>query len=172
MANGPVGRVISKVMPILEAGVYEVAAEMLDLQPDDELLDIGCGPGAFLASNAQRAPGSLAWNPSRTMLREAERRLADRISAGTARLVIGSAAALPFSDGEFTATTAIFAPPNPAETFRVLLWPRLDSVQWNPADDRCWAARIRRESRALATGPRRSVLGRRRALVRRPVRPG
>ncbi len=38
MANGPVGRVISKIMPILETGVYEIAAEMLDLQPDDELL--------------------------------------------------------------------------------------------------------------------------------------
>lgn len=120
MANGPVGRVISKIMPIFEAGVYEVAAEMLDLQPDDELLDIGCGPGAFLAAKAQHARRVVGLDPSRTMLHEAERRLADRIAAGTARLVIGSAAELPFSDGEFSAITAIFAPPNPAEAFRVL----------------------------------------------------
>jgi SAM-dependent methyltransferase len=120
MANGPVGRVISKIMPILEAGVYEVAAEMLDLQPDDELLDIGCGPGAFLATKAQHARRVVGLDPSRTMLHEAERRLADRIAAGTARLVTGSAAELPFPDGEFSAITAIFAPPNPAEMFRVL----------------------------------------------------
>ena len=93
---------------------------MLDLQPDDELLDIGCGPGAFLATKAQHARRVVGLDPSRTMLHEAERRLADRIAAGTARLVIGSAAALPFSDGEFSAVTAIFAPPHPAETFRVL----------------------------------------------------
>ncbi|MCJ7711636.1 MAG: methyltransferase domain-containing protein [Chloroflexi bacterium] len=120
MANGPVGRVISKIMPILEAGVYEVAAEMLDLQPEDELLDIGCGPGAFLATKAQHARRVVGLDPSRVMLHEAESRLADRLAAGTARLVIGSAAALPFSDGEFSATTAIFAPSNPAEAFRVL----------------------------------------------------
>jgi SAM-dependent methyltransferase len=120
MANGPVGRVISKIMPILEAGVYEVAAEMLDLQPDDELLDIGCGPGAFLATKAQQARRVVGLDPSLTMLHEAERRLADRLAAGTAELVTGSAAELPFGDGEFSAVTAIFAPPNPAEAFRVL----------------------------------------------------
>ena len=104
----------------LEAGVYDVVAEMLDLQPDDELLDIGCGPGAFLATKAQHVRRVVGLDPSRTMLREAERRLADRIAGGTARLVHGSAAALPFGDGEFSAVTAIFAPPNPAEAFRVL----------------------------------------------------
>lgn len=120
MANGPVGRVISKIMPILEAGVYEVAAEMLEVHPEDELLDIGCGPGAFLATKAQHVRRVVGLDPSRTMLHEAERRLADQLAAGTARLVIGSAAALPFSDREFSAITAIFAPANPAEAFRVL----------------------------------------------------
>jgi len=120
MANGPVGRVISKVMPIVEAGVYGAVAEMLDLQPDDELLDIGCGPGAFLATKTQHARRVVGLDPSGTMLHEAERRLADRLAAGTARLVIGSAAALPFGDGEFSAITAIFAPANPAEAFRAL----------------------------------------------------
>ncbi len=120
MANGPVGRVISKIMPILEAGVYEVAAEMLDLQPDDELLDIGCGPGAFLASKGQRVRRVAGLDPSRTMLHEAERRLADRLAAGTAQLVLGSAVALPFGDGEFSTVTVIFAPVNLAEVFRVL----------------------------------------------------
>ena len=120
ICNGPVGWVTSKLMPIIEAGVYGDVAAMLDLQPDDELLDIGCGPGAFLATKTQHARRVVGLDPSRTMLHEAERRLADRLAAGTARLVIGSAAALPFGDGEFSAITAIFAPVNAVEAFRVL----------------------------------------------------
>jgi ubiquinone/menaquinone biosynthesis C-methylase UbiE len=120
LANGPVGWVIAKLMPVGEAGVYQFAAEMIDLQPDDELLDIGCGPGAFLAAKAQHVRRVVGLDLSRVMLREAERRLADRIAAGTARLVTGSAAELPFEDGEFSAVTAIFAPVKHAEAFRVL----------------------------------------------------
>jgi ubiquinone/menaquinone biosynthesis C-methylase UbiE len=59
-------------------------------------------------------------DPSATMLRVAERKLADRLEAGTARLVTGSSADLPFGDGEFTAVTAIFAPVDNSEAFRVL----------------------------------------------------
>jgi SAM-dependent methyltransferase len=118
--NGPVGWAFAKIQPILHAGVYEAVAEMLDLQPEDELLDIGCGPGAFLASNGQRVRRVVGLDPSPVMLREAERRLADRVAAGTAQLVLGSSAALPFDDGEFSAVTVITAPANLAEVFRVL----------------------------------------------------
>ena len=59
-------------------------------------------------------------DPSQVMLREAERRLADRLAAGTARLVTGNAAELPFEDGEFSAVTALNAPIKHAEAFRVL----------------------------------------------------
>ena len=120
LANGPVGWVIAKLMPVGEAGVYTAVAEVVDLQPDDELLDIGCGPGAFLVAKAQHVRRVVGLDPSPTMLHAAERRLADRIAAGTARLVAGSATELPFGDGEFTAVTAIFAPLSHAEAFRVL----------------------------------------------------
>jgi SAM-dependent methyltransferase len=118
--NGPIGRAFAKFQPISHAGLYEVVAEMLDLQPDDELLDIGCGPGAFLASKARHVRRVVGLDPSRTMLREAEQRLADRLAGGTARLVPASSAVLPFDDGEFSAVTAITAPANLAEVFRVL----------------------------------------------------
>ena len=120
LANGPVGQVIARTMPMMEADVYDTVAEMLDLQPDDELLDIGCGPGAFLATKAQNAHTVVGLDPSATMLRVAMQKLAERIEAGTARLVTGSAAGLPFGDGEFSAITAIFAPFDHAEVFRVL----------------------------------------------------
>jgi SAM-dependent methyltransferase len=118
--NGPFGRVTAKLMPIVEAGVYETVAGMLDLQPEDELLDIGSGPGAFLATKAGHVRSVIGLDPSPLMRREAERRLADRIAAGTARIVPGSADALPFGDGEFSAVTAIFAPVHHGEALRVL----------------------------------------------------
>jgi SAM-dependent methyltransferase len=120
ICNGPVGWVTSKLMPIVEAGVYGAVAEMLELQPVDEVLDVGCGPGAFLATKARHVRRVVGLDASPLMLREAERRLADRIAAGTARLVFGSAAELPFGDGEFSAVTAINAPVQHAEAFRVL----------------------------------------------------
>jgi arsenite methyltransferase len=118
--NGPVGRVMAKLMPIVEKGVYQNVAEMIDVQPDDEMLDIGCGPGAFLATKARDVQRVVGLDPSPVMLHEAERRLADRIDAGTAALVSGNAAALPYGDDEFSAATAIFAPAKPSEVFRVL----------------------------------------------------
>ncbi len=120
LANGPVGRMIARIMPMLEADVYDTVAELLDLRPDDELLDVGCGPGAFLATKALPARAVVGLDPSATMLRVAEQKLADRLQAGTARLVAGSAADLPFGDSQFSAITAIFAPFDPDEVFRVL----------------------------------------------------
>jgi SAM-dependent methyltransferase len=118
--NGPVGWASTKYMPILNAGVYGAVAEMLDLQPDDELLDVGCGPGAFLATRARHARRVVGLDASPIMLRAAKRRLADRLAAGTAQLVLGSSEKLPFGDGEFSAVTVIEAPADPVEVFRVL----------------------------------------------------
>ena len=39
--NGPLGTVTAKLMPIIEAGTYRTVGGMLDLRPDDDLLDIG-----------------------------------------------------------------------------------------------------------------------------------
>jgi SAM-dependent methyltransferase len=120
MFNGPIGRASTRYMPIMQAGMYQLVADILDLQPEDELLDIGCGPGAFLAGKARHVRRVAGIDASPVMIRDAERRLADRLAAGTARLVLGSAEKLPFGDGEFSAVTIISAPANPAEVFRVL----------------------------------------------------
>lgn len=119
-SNGPVGWLTSRLMPIIEGDVYRTVAEMLAPRPDDELLDIGCGSGGFVAAEAQLVRRVVGLDASPLMLRAAERRLADRIASGTAELVLGNAADLPFGDNEFTAATAIYAPASPAEVFRVL----------------------------------------------------
>jgi SAM-dependent methyltransferase len=118
--NGPGGWLMAKLIPSIEAGVYRSVADMLDLRSDDDLLDIGCGPGAFMAAKAQHVSRVVGLDASPLMLRAAERRLADRIAAGTAELVLGNAAKLPFGDALFTAATAINAPASASEVFRVL----------------------------------------------------
>ena len=120
LANGPIGWVVARLGPYMATGLHRAAAAMLAPQPDDELLDIGCGSGVFLADRARDVRTVVGLDASPLMLREAERRLEDRVAAGTARLVLGNAAELPFGDGEFSAVTAIFAPFKPAEVIRVL----------------------------------------------------
>ena len=50
--SGPIGWVGARVLPVLSGRLYEVVRDELDLQPDDDLLDVGCGAGAFLGDNA------------------------------------------------------------------------------------------------------------------------
>ena len=69
--DSPVGWAYARVVPRSHAGVYADVAEVLALGADDDLLDIGCGPGAFLAEHAQQARTVTGLDPSRTMLREA-----------------------------------------------------------------------------------------------------
>jgi ubiquinone/menaquinone biosynthesis C-methylase UbiE len=110
----------AKLMPLSHAGVYQGVADVLGLGPEDDLLDIGCGPGAFLAQYAGLVARVTGLDTSQVMLHEARARLADRVDAGTARLVHADSAKLPFTDAEFTAVTAITAPVNLAEVMRVL----------------------------------------------------
>jgi len=118
--TGPGGWLTSRIMPVAEAGVYSTVAGLIDLQPEDDLIDIGCGPGGFVASKAQHVRRVVGLDTSPVMLRAAERRLAERIAAGSVELVLGNSVALPFGDATFSAATAIYAPAKATEVFRVL----------------------------------------------------
>lgn len=118
--DSPVGWVFAKVMPGSHAGVYADVAALLALSSDDDLLDVGCGPGAFLAEHGQAARTVTGLDASNVMVHEAEQRLASRIGAGTARVVLGSSDDLPFDDGEFSAVAVITAPMDLTEVHRVL----------------------------------------------------
>jgi ubiquinone/menaquinone biosynthesis C-methylase UbiE len=72
---------------------------VLALEPDDRLLDIGCGGGVFLRHVRDRIGCEVVGvDHSRDMV---------RLAAPYA--VLGSADALPFRDGEFTAVSSIVA---------------------------------------------------------------
>ena len=116
--SGPLGWISSNwTMPVLHGPIYPVMARALDLQPDDDLLEVACGSGLFLATQATHVRRVAGLDLSDIQVGLARRRLDDRIAAGTAEIVTGDAAALPWEDGRFSVVTcmgSVEAFPDPA----------------------------------------------------------
>lgn len=76
---------------------------LLEIQPNDHVLEIGVGPGHGIQQVA-RLPGNgrvAGVDFSDTMLQQASRRNAAAIAAGKVELRLGDASALPFPDNSF-----------------------------------------------------------------------
>jgi cyclopropane fatty-acyl-phospholipid synthase-like methyltransferase len=67
----------------------EWAVEVLDVRPDDRILEVGCGPGVAVALVCQRLRGGsiTAIDRSRTAIERASARNAEHVAAGRARFV-------------------------------------------------------------------------------------
>jgi ubiquinone/menaquinone biosynthesis C-methylase UbiE len=87
--------------------LYVEAVELLDLRPDDDLVEVACGVGALLQRHATGARYVAGLDHSPMQVGFARKRLADRIAAGTAEVVLGDAAALPWPDGRFSAAVCV-----------------------------------------------------------------
>jgi ubiquinone/menaquinone biosynthesis C-methylase UbiE len=76
---------------------------LLDIESDDRILEVGCGPGTLIrALAAQSTEGLVAGiDLSATMLRQASKRNAQAIREGRVRLEAGSATDLPFEEASF-----------------------------------------------------------------------
>jgi SAM-dependent methyltransferase len=106
--SGPLGWVSSHwVMPRLHGPIYPVMAEVLDLRPGDELLEVACGSGVFLAHHAAQTGYVAGLDLSNVQIDLARRRLAERMASGTADIVKGDAAELPWEDERFSAVTCM-----------------------------------------------------------------
>lgn len=123
--SGLLGWVSSRT--VLWSGSYPAVADALQLQPDDELLELGCGSAGFLAGQADKVHRVAGIDLSEIQVGLARRRLAAQIAAGTAEILKGDAAVLPWPDRRFTVVTAMSvfeAFPDPeavlGEVFRVL----------------------------------------------------
>ena len=116
-----------RLMPRASRPFHSAIAAELDLQPDDELLDVGCGSATLFVDHAGQVRYVAGIDASELQLEIARRRLADRITDGTAELVQGEADHLPWEDGRFSVVTSVNAMkffPDPAgalsEMYRVL----------------------------------------------------
>jgi SAM-dependent methyltransferase len=100
--HGALGSVGARVMPTLVKPFYTMMAEQLDLRLDDDLLDVGCGSARMLAEQASQVRYVAGLDASELQVGMARKRLAERLSAGTAEIVLGDAMALPWEDGRFS----------------------------------------------------------------------
>ena len=98
------GRAIGHLMALKNAGLNRVAVELLEVEPDDRVLEIGFGPGKAILEAARRANRGFVAGVDRSevMLRQAERRNRRLIAEGRVDLRQGDVAALPFESGSFT----------------------------------------------------------------------
>lgn len=105
--RGALGRVGAQVMPVMVRPLYAMLAKELDLRPDDDLLDVGCGSARLFAEHASQVRHVAGLDKSEIQVRMARKRLADRIAAGTAEIAMGDAMALPWEDGRFSVVCSL-----------------------------------------------------------------
>ncbi len=124
--TGTLGWIFALTMPVIFRSLYAKMAGLLNLQPEDDVLDVACGSGAFLKRHASHVHRITGLDHSAVEITLAKRSNRERIAAGTAEFVQGDAAALPWPDNRFTAVTcncvSCFAEPQRslAEMRRVL----------------------------------------------------
>jgi ubiquinone/menaquinone biosynthesis C-methylase UbiE len=109
MPHGPLGWVGVRMMAASKGSFYRAMAAELDLQPDDALLDVGCGSAGLLVEQASHVSYVAGLDASEMQVEMARRRLAERIAAGTAQIVLGDAATLPWEDGRFSVVASLDA---------------------------------------------------------------
>ena len=104
-------------------------ADLLDIQPEDNILEIGFGNGANIKLMLQRAPGGSVTGVeiSKTAIEMASEKNAKAISDGKVKLYKAAGNALPFEDGVFdmactVATAYVIEDPGAVfkEMYRVL----------------------------------------------------
>ncbi len=107
--TGLLGRLGGRIMARTNGAFARSAIGLLDVQPDDRVLEVGFGPGVGLEALAGAAPaGRVAGvDCSKEMVKQATARNAGAIERGAVDLRHGSVEALPFDDGTFDAALAI-----------------------------------------------------------------
>jgi SAM-dependent methyltransferase len=107
--SGLSGRLAGALMARGNALVNAWAIELLDVQPTDRVLDVGCGPGVAVAHAAAKATRGLVagMDHSPVMIQQAIKRNQAEVRAGRVELRVGSAEALIYPDGRFTKACAV-----------------------------------------------------------------
>jgi SAM-dependent methyltransferase len=105
--HGPLGWLGVRMMAARKGSFYRALAAELGLRPDDALLDIGCGSAGLLIEQAAHVSYVAGLDASAMQIEMARRGLAERIAAGTAEIVSGDAAALPWDDGRFSVVASL-----------------------------------------------------------------
>jgi SAM-dependent methyltransferase len=107
LPRGLVGWLVAWMMPLAHGSIYKSVAKVLNLRPEDSLLEVACGSGRFLKDHASHVHSVAGIDLSEVQTRIAKRRLKDRIAAGTAQIVQGDASRLPWDDNRFSVAASM-----------------------------------------------------------------
>ncbi len=136
-------RIDYKLMNMGHKSIYENVAKVLELRPDDDLLEVACGNGYFLKRYASHIHSVAGLDLSKLAVELATSKNKDRITAGTAEFVGGEASQLPWGDNKFSAATCMGSfpwLPKPRDTLKEIhrmLRPAgraVISIEWHSED--------------------------------------
>lgn len=109
--TGVGGRVAGWIMSSRPSNVARSrwAAQLLEVQPTDSVLELGCGPGVAIATLAARATRGLVVgvDHSHVMIDQARRRNRAAVKAGRVRLIQAPVENLTIDDRQFDAALAV-----------------------------------------------------------------
>lgn len=115
------GWITGWTMPIFHEAIYKRIYPVLDLQPEDDLLEVACGSGHFLKKYASHIRSIAGLDLSDVMIKISTKKNRNRIAKGTAEFVQGEASKLPWEDNSFSAVTSMgsfIAFPKPLESLK------------------------------------------------------
>jgi ubiquinone/menaquinone biosynthesis C-methylase UbiE len=107
LPRGIAGRILFFFMNKGHKSIYENAAKVLELKPEDDLLEVGCGNGHFIKNYASHVRSVAGLDLSELSVKLATRKNKDRVAVGSAEFVQGDATKLPWEDNRFSVTTAM-----------------------------------------------------------------
>jgi arsenite methyltransferase len=100
--TGVLGRIVGRLMNRNNAKMNAFAVQLLELTPDDRVLDVGFGGGVALPSLMATAAYVAGVDRSPVMVQQANANFARAVSAGRTEFRQGSVEALPFGAATFT----------------------------------------------------------------------
>jgi ubiquinone/menaquinone biosynthesis C-methylase UbiE len=103
--RGALGWVTARIMVASSYTYCGNLIELLDPQPEDDVLEVACGPGVFVQRCAPWVRYVAGLDHSELQVKMARKRNRDRIAAGTTEIVKGDATALPWQNKRFSAVT-------------------------------------------------------------------
>ncbi len=107
--NGPFGLLLARIMAAETSRENLAALQLMSLQPEDKVLEIGCGHGRTIAQAAAKTPrGFVAGlDISETMVQMATRHNRRWIKEGRVEIKQGNSSSIPYPDGYFSKVFAV-----------------------------------------------------------------
>jgi ubiquinone/menaquinone biosynthesis C-methylase UbiE len=107
--EGWLGRLVGVILALKNRQRNAWTISLLDVQPNDQVLEIGFGPGQAIQELTKLTPNGFIYgiDSSDVMVAQASKRNADVIRSGRVLLRQGTEAPLPFEDNKFNKAFAV-----------------------------------------------------------------